>query len=436
MSFQEQTEQRTADCNFQSAFSEQIPAQIFAAFVSNKGIQHIVDTTFSLLGNPIFVTDSGYHFLARQTGTFKDDGSPFSQELHRDSIHASLQEDQIESIRKWKLDDMTYRSNGVYVFYNKGFETNSMVSFIRVRGSIVAQMMMLEVRPFTDSTYKYFSFLGTILSQELQKDSFKFSLEHEETSKMLFHLLNTSKPNQDIIEQRMSMLRIRLKDRFRIAVICPDTGILTSLQASGICRQVQTIFPGCIYTLFENQLVFLMEFDLNQHLGREHIELLRKKMLLNGLQMGVSNEFSDLTEIKLYYRQANQAVSLALRCASPDSACESLCLYQDYASLDLIDIASHGAELRRFCHPYLELLMEYDRENHTDFLLTLYRFLQSNQNYREASEALFIHKNTLSYRIGKIKEILDDDLASNETIFTLNLSYRILIFLKLFIPSA
>jgi len=416
-------------------FSDDVPAQLFAALTSNKGLQHIIDTAFSLLGNPLFVTDSGYHFLARQTGPIEDDGTPFSQELRRDSLYPALQEDQIEIIKNWNLDDMTYKNDGVYAFYNEGFEANAVVSFIRVRGSIVARMMMVEKNTFTDNTYEYFAFLSMIISQELQKDTFKTSLENRPDSEMLFHVLNTSKPSQEVIDKRLKMMDIHLKEKFQVAVVHSREGMLKSLQISSICYRLEKLLPEHIHTIFQDNLVLLIQLNANQSLKKETLLLIQKEALHNDLQIGISNEFQNLADVKQFYRQANTAVQMGRRYHFHASGEDSLYLYRDYSCIDLINTASHTVELQKFCHPYLTQLMRYDQENHTALLNTLYEFLQNQQNFRETSNALFIHKNTLSYRINRIRDILDDDLTSSETILSLNVSFRILIFLQLFTPA-
>ena len=45
---------------------------------------------------------------------------------------------------------------------------------------------------------------------------------------------------------------------------------------------------------------------------------------------------------------------------------------------------------------------------------------------------LNLHKNTLLYRMGRIREILGCNLSSGEDQFMIQLSYRILFFLDLF----
>jgi purine catabolism regulator len=57
-------------------------------------------------------------------------------------------------------------------------------------------------------------------------------------------------------------------------------------------------------------------------------------------------------------------------------------------------------------------VLEYDREHNAELLRSLDQFLRANRSWQRAAEALFIHKQTLVYRIKRIEELtgrhLDD----------------------------
>ena len=63
---------------------------------------------------------------------------------------------------------------------------------------------------------------------------------------------------------------------------------------------------------------------------------------------------------------------------------------------------------------------------------TLVNYLQNACNTQRSARMLSLHKNTLLYRLGRIREILGCDLSSGEDQFMLQLSYRVLFYLDLF----
>lgn len=70
-------------------------------------------------------------------------------------------------------------------------------------------------------------------------------------------------------------------------------------------------------------------------------------------------------------------------------------------------------------HPYFIRLLEYDRENNTEYLATLVSYLQNNCSISATANALYIHRNSLQYRIKKIEELLDIKIATSEERFNM-----------------
>ena len=58
----------------------------------------------------------------------------------------------------------------------------------------------------------------------------------------------------------------------------------------------------------------------------------------------------------------------------------------------------------------IRLLNEYDTQNNTQLCETLYNYLLNNKSLSQASKVMYLHKNTITYRLDKIKEIISDDL--------------------------
>ncbi|WP_406243270.1 PucR family transcriptional regulator [Tissierella carlieri] len=68
-------------------------------------------------------------------------------------------------------------------------------------------------------------------------------------------------------------------------------------------------------------------------------------------------------------------------------------------------------------------------EDGQELIITLKSFLECNQNYSLTAEKLFVHNNTVRYRINKIKNLIDMD--SEDSVERLKIEI-VLKFLKLF----
>jgi PucR family transcriptional regulator, purine catabolism regulatory protein len=80
--------------------------------------------------------------------------------------------------------------------------------------------------------------------------------------------------------------------------------------------------------------------------------------------------------------------------------------------------------LRQFCQAWLCDLIAYDAQQRTDLLDTLRSYFANNGNTALTAEDLRIHRNTLSYRLGRIAEITRLDLEDADVRLNLHLAIK------------
>lgn len=65
--------------------------------------------------------------------------------------------------------------------------------------------------------------------------------------------------------------------------------------------------------------------------------------------------------------------------------------------------------LPQIAHPALALLSSYDQKHHTDFYQTFYCYLKNERSLARTAAELKLHRNSLLYRIQRLKELIGDD---------------------------
>ena len=88
----------------------------------------------------------------------------------------------------------------------------------------------------------------------------------------------------------------------------------------------------------------------------------------------------------------------------------------------LRDAASRN-ELDRYLSPNLIKLQEQDRQTGTHLFETLRVYLLENGNIKNTAEKLYLHRNTVIHRMGKIRQITNLDLDDARIRFLLLVSY-------------
>ena len=146
----------------------------------------------------------------------------------------------------------------------------------------------------------------------------------------------------------------------------------------------------------------------------------------------MSNFFTDLKGIRRFYLQAKKAAELGrhLDEAGP------VFYYSDTYFYHIMELCQEKEELRYFIHPAMMKLLYYDQEKHSELLQTLHAFLINPGNTARTAEQLHIHKNTLLYRMNKIKELTKCELVNGEELMSLAFSYKLMKYLGMLPGSA
>ena len=80
--------------------------------------------------------------------------------------------------------------------------------------------------------------------------------------------------------------------------------------------------------------------------------------------------------------------------------------------MDLLLAAVPGEARRAFRAGLLAPLLDYDREHGTELVRTLRVFLDCSGSWTKAADTIFVHVNSLRYRIRRVEELTGRDLGS------------------------
>lgn len=74
----------------------------------------------------------------------------------------------------------------------------------------------------------------------------------------------------------------------------------------------------------------------------------------------------------------------------------------------------------------LGTIMEYDKDNQADYLETLRTFVKLGGNTVETARQLYVHRNTINYRMKRIKEMIGTDFSQMKDIVEYQIAFYIL----------
>jgi purine catabolism regulator len=141
----------------------------------------------------------------------------------------------------------------------------------------------------------------------------------------------------------------------------------------------------------------------------------------SALSIGVGTIRDGLTGIQRSHAEARQALLLGRRLQGPGH----MTLFGNLGVYRLIFAAERLPELGDLYQQTLGSLLAYDRQNSAGLVTTLDAFFAANGSPKEAAERLGVHRNTVLYRLDRIREITGYDLEDASVRLRLHLALHV-----------
>ncbi len=125
--------------------------------------------------------------------------------------------------------------------------------------------------------------------------------------------------------------------------------------------------------------------------------------------VGIGTEVFQLRSLKESYEHAMTAYQLTKTAIETN-----ILLYEELGMYKILSDLRHPELGENFIEEVLGDLIHYDEENGTDYLDILTDFFKNDCSILHTAEAVYCHKNTLNYKMNKVKEILGYDIMKNE----------------------
>lgn len=137
------------------------------------------------------------------------------------------------------------------------------------------------------------------------------------------------------------------------------------------------------------------------------------------IYLGIGSQMKDLRQVYLSYKRAKAAVLMAMQFKLPIVFFEDMGVYQILFSIEDKQI------LIEMYHRLLQPLIDYDQKHHGELEKTLFYYLIYGESQITMAKNLYMHRNTINYRMNKIKELLNCQLDTFEEKVPYMLSYYI-----------
>lgn len=228
----------------------------------------------------------------------------------------------------------------------------------------------------------------------------------------VFEELLKEENNEESITQRLNLINVKLTPPFQVAVM--DIGY-TQLKKSDLLQISEDIFneEHSIIGFFNVNRMFLLTSNLPESKLKQRLRTVLTKLNSKNIisRIGIGSIALDHSQVRYSFNESLQALMHG-------SMKQNLISYTEIETKALIAGLNERSKMQ-----YLERVLG----NISDKLIeTLEQFFIHNQNIGECAKNMYIHRNSLIYRIKKIKDLTGYDPQVLSDAITLQLAIWIL----------
>lgn len=220
-----------------------------------------------------------------------------------------------------------------------------------------------------------------------------------------------------------------IADSYRLyAIANPNDTELSESQARFCIDRLERLSDDSITFLYDNAIILITrqpdakddKYDKNDESYRVHLSDTLTKL---SLVCGYSQIFDRFSDIKSRFPQAEAA----LHESQFSQAAGSLWSFDDLYFQHMMHLLNSSTDLLSLCDSMVLRLHRHDIANSTDYVQCLRAFLSCGCNVSQTGKALFMHRNTLVYRLKRICEIIKRDAQELSELEKLQLWFSCLI---------
>lgn len=181
---------------------------------------------------------------------------------------------------------------------------------------------------------------------------------------------------------------------------------------------------ACLFTWNGNEVVFIIsEYDKENMFPIELKKEVKEKFSLT-VYIGIGGSYEKFPDLRKSHKEAHFALNIAKK-----SINKEYIVYKDTNIFRLFDRIDDTSFIEKYYKEVLGQLMQYDGKNNSEFTRTLEVYLEENEDAVSTIKRLFIHRNTLTYRLKRIEEIMNCSMEDSETRLNFRIAFKMKTFL-------
>ena len=382
------------------------------------GLKAVVEAAEEYLQYPVSVLDASYNMIETSPKM-----KMLKYGLKKVQSRIVLDEAEIESLKRLQIERKIYENQQAFVVDTEDHPDSQWIfCAIRIQNVMAGYVAVCLPKgaEVEDSALRFTTALAGVCSVEMQKHDFFVTRTGMKYENFLIELLEGRFDSVNMISSRLELLDRKFCRFFCIAVFRCGEPHNSDLFNKSQMSTLRAVYPNSMSVVYKDAIVLFLNQDEPILLNEKQLRPLEEFAQRNRMKVGISQPFSDILKINIYYQQAINVLDIG-EVQEPAATC--------YPATELLPhyLFSNCSytELEVGIHHHIFWLQDYDERYHTDFIETLRTYLECDRSAAKAAEKLHLHRSTFFYRIKKLEELLDVDLNDSKLLFLYELSFKI-----------
>jgi PucR family transcriptional regulator, purine catabolism regulatory protein len=385
--------------------------------MNGQGILKILDNLSTLIDSPVFLAND--HMLPVTKLNWHTDIDTYLDQIANEYLfHLSKASYTAFSLLNNNKDTVT-----IFPVY-----THRQSNYLCVLGNI----------PPTDrSTILTIEQATNVISFELMKENALKQMTRRLQNEFFSNFINDAFSTQDEIISRGKEFGLLENQRYLCAVgqIDDDDKHKPFLQFQS---EKELIYDTIEYELqsfeekihlFSNEQFYIFLLELNgarKEYEHSFVQLLEKLQMRIGihfkedLSFGISMYAEELTHVTVSYKEATEALYFGRMSGNK----QFIEIYQPKEVPEILRMVPYD-HLKKFYDDTFQAFANNSKKDHQVLLHTLSVYLETHCQLSETAKRLYVHRNTVIYRLEKCEEIIGRSLKEPDETLRLRLAFRI-----------
>lgn len=381
--------------------------QLLQSVFQGEGLDQIADKAAIYLNNPIVIISNAFNIIT-YSRCFSVDDYIWNNAVNRGYITLEF----AATLNHWdEIKDPARELECVTV--NQINKLRRRFYKLKYQSRHLGYLNVTEVNgDYDDLNDEYYELVSQIFAREIfiQQKMLTTSM-HSHNEDIVMELSNESYLGRVHFLQQVSLSTLDLKTHYQI--ICSDLKNFLSYNADQdvFKSELLALFTESTIIISEGMLIVLQDCNHQMKWDSKFEVLLGQFLKKYDLIFGLSDCFEDLYQFKSYENQARKAISERVYLNSGN---QNWFFYDQVKPFDLL-IALPKETLNMYCNQKIREIADYDRLHESEYLATITTYLEQGKSIKQTSASLFLHRNTINYRLVKLKELFDLDLDIIDT---------------------